>query len=81
MDPVAEIAVLCRKYDIPLHVDACVGGFMLPWVRKLNWPVPEFDFRVPEVTSISADVHKYGYSVKGASVLLYLLSLEVFISQ
>jgi len=71
VDPISEIAVLCRKHKIPLHVDSCVGGFMLPWVRKLGYPVPEFDFRVPEVTSISADVHKYGYSVKGASVILY----------
>ncbi len=54
-----------------MHVDACVGGFMLPFVRKLGYPVPDFDFRIPGVTSISADLHKYGYAAKGASVVLY----------
>jgi glutamate/tyrosine decarboxylase-like PLP-dependent enzyme len=54
-----------------LHVDACVGGFMLPFVRRLGFPVPDFDFRVPGVTSISADLHKYGYAAKGASLILY----------
>jgi glutamate/tyrosine decarboxylase-like PLP-dependent enzyme len=48
-----------------------VGGFILPFVRKLGYPVPEFDFRVPGVTSMSADLHKYGYAAKGASVVLY----------
>jgi len=71
VDPMREIAALARKHSLPLHVDACVGGFLLPWVRKLGYTVPDFDFSLPEVTSISADVHKYGYSIKGASVLLY----------
>jgi glutamate/tyrosine decarboxylase-like PLP-dependent enzyme len=52
-------------------VDACFGGFMLPWIERLGHPVPAWDFRVPGVTSISADVHKYGYAAKGASLLLY----------
>ncbi len=71
VDPVVEAAQLARKHGVPLHVDACVGGFMLPFVRKLGYRVPDFDFRVPGVTSISADLHKYGYAAKGASVLLY----------
>jgi hypothetical protein len=52
-------------------VDACVGGYLLPFVERLGHPVPAFDFRVPGVTSISADTHKYGYGAKGASVILY----------
>jgi sphinganine-1-phosphate aldolase len=71
VDPIAEIAQLAVQFDLPLHVDACFGGFMLPWVEKLGYPVPEFDFRVNGVTSISADIHKYGFGCKGASVLLY----------
>ncbi|KAH3709466.1 uncharacterized protein LOC127858788 [Dreissena polymorpha] len=71
MDPIEEIGALALRKGIPLHVDACFGGFMLPWVEKLGYKIPKFDFRVPGVTSMSADVHKYGYSVKGASVILY----------
>ncbi len=71
IDPVTEIAELTKKRDIPLHVDACVGGLMLPWVEKLGYPVDPWDFRVDGVTSISADLHKYGYAAKGASVVLY----------
>jgi glutamate/tyrosine decarboxylase-like PLP-dependent enzyme len=52
-------------------VDACVGGFILPFVRALGYPVPDFDFRVRGVTSMSADLHKFGYAAKGASVVLY----------
>lgn len=71
VDPVAEIAAVARRHGILCHVDACVGGFVLPFVRKAGFPVPNFDFRVPGVTSISADLHKYGYAAKGASILLY----------
>ncbi|GAB4535950.1 MAG: aspartate aminotransferase family protein [Anaerolineales bacterium] len=71
VDPVAEIAALAQAHGLLCHVDACVGGFMLPFVRKLGYPVPPFDFSVPGVTSISADLHKYGYAAKGASVVLY----------
>ena len=71
VDPVADLAAVARKKGILCHVDACVGGFMLPFVRKLGYPVPDFDFRVPGVTSLSADLHKYGYAAKGASVILY----------
>lgn len=71
IDPVEEIAELALSKGIPLHVDACFGGFMLPWVEKLGYNVPPFDFRLPGVMSMSADVHKYGYSVKGSSVIMY----------
>lgn len=71
VDPIEEIAALGRDRDIPVHVDACIGGFMLPWVEKLGHHVPRWDFRVDGVTSISADLHKYGYGSKGASVVVY----------
>ena len=70
VDPIADLAAVAHKHQLLFHVDACVGGFMLPFVRKLGYSVPDFDFRVPGVTSISADLHKYGYA-KGASVILY----------
>jgi sphinganine-1-phosphate aldolase len=71
VDPVAEIGELTAKKKIPFHVDACVGGFMLPWLEKLGEDIPVFDFRVKGVTSISADLHKYGFAAKGASVVMY----------
>jgi len=71
VDPITGLAAVAQKHGILFHVDACVGGFMLPFVRKLGYPVPDFDFQVPGVTSISADLHKYGYAAKGASVILY----------
>jgi glutamate/tyrosine decarboxylase-like PLP-dependent enzyme len=74
VDPIRELAQLAVKHDRLLHVDACVGGLMLPFVRKLGYPVPDFDFALPGVTSLSADLHKYGYAAKGASVILYRTS-------
>jgi sphinganine-1-phosphate aldolase len=71
VDPITELGELALKKKLPLHVDSCLGGFMLPWVEKLGYDVPAFDFRVPGVTSITADVHKYGYAAKGASTILY----------
>lgn len=71
VDPIPELSDLALKRGLPLHVDACFGGYMLPWVEHLGYPVPEWDFRVPGVTSISADIHKYGYGPKGASTLVY----------
>lgn len=71
VDPIADIAALAQEKGILCHVDACVGGFMLPFVRKLGYPVPAFDFLVPGVTSMSVDLHKYAYAAKGASVVLY----------
>lgn len=83
VDPVAEIAALALDRDVPMHVDACFGGFILPWLEKLGVPGPRWDFRVPGVTSISADLHKYGFAPKGASVLLYrdlsLLKHQMFV--
>ncbi|MGV3525386.1 MAG: pyridoxal phosphate-dependent decarboxylase family protein [Candidatus Sericytochromatia bacterium] len=71
VDPIAEMAAIAQEKGLLFHVDACVGGFMLPFVRKLGYAVPDFDFAVPGVTSISADLHKYAYAAKGASVVLY----------
>lgn len=71
VDPIEELAEIALRKGLPLHVDACFGGFMLPWLEKLGKKIPLWDFRVRGVTSISADVHKYGYSSKGASVILY----------
>lgn len=71
MDEVVAIAALAQEHDILCHVDACIGGFQLSFMRLLGYDVAPFDFTVPGVTSISIDVHKYGYSAKGASVILY----------
>jgi glutamate/tyrosine decarboxylase-like PLP-dependent enzyme len=71
VDPIAELGEVAQKHGLPLHVDACVGGFVLPWLEKLGHRVPVWDFRVPGVTSISADLHKFGYAGKGASLLLW----------
>jgi glutamate/tyrosine decarboxylase-like PLP-dependent enzyme len=71
VDPISELGILAQENGIGLHVDACLGGFMLPFVKKLGYEVPDFDLSVPGVTSISADVHKYGYGAKGASTILY----------
>ncbi|XP_019855201.1 PREDICTED: sphingosine-1-phosphate lyase-like [Amphimedon queenslandica] len=71
IDPIPELSKLALTYGLPLHVDACFGGFMLPWVEKLGYNIKPFDFRLGGVTSISADVHKYGLGPKGASVVLY----------
>lgn len=69
IDPVAEIAALAQAHDLWCHVDACVGGFMLPFARMLGQAIPGYDFALPGVTSISADLHKYGYAYRGCSVL------------
>lgn len=71
VDPIAEIGELARKHRLPLHVDACVGGFILPWLERLGRPMPPWDFRVAGVTSISADLHKFAYAGKGASLLAW----------
>lgn len=71
IDPIPELAALAQERNISCHVDACLGGFLLPFLRRLGEPVPPFDFSVPGVTSMSADVHKYGFAAKGASVVLY----------
>lgn len=71
IDPIREMSELAREHSIGFHTDACLGGFVLPWAEKLGYPVPPFDFRLPGVTSMSADTHKYGYAAKGTSVVLY----------
>jgi glutamate/tyrosine decarboxylase-like PLP-dependent enzyme len=71
VDPIGELSELAREHGIGFHTDACLGGFVLPWAEKLGYPVPPFDFRLPGVTSMSADTHKYGYAAKGTSVVLY----------
>ncbi|MEV4758714.1 aminotransferase class V-fold PLP-dependent enzyme [Micromonospora sp. NPDC049559] len=71
VDPVAEIAAVAADAGVRCHVDACFGGWTLPWLRRLGVPVPPFDFSVPGVTSISVDLHKYAYAPKGVSVLLH----------
>ncbi|MBV6492607.1 MAG: putative sphingosine-1-phosphate lyase [Turneriella sp.] len=71
VDPIEEMSELARAKRIPFHTDACLGGFILPWAKKLGYNVPKFDFELPGVTSISVDTHKYGYAAKGTSVILY----------
>lgn len=71
IDPIQELSELALSHGIGFHTDACLGGFLLPWAEKLGYPVPPFDFRLPGVTSMSADTHKYGYAAKGTSVVLY----------
>ena len=71
IDPIADLAALALERGIGLHVDGCLGGFILPFGEELGYDVPVFDFRLPGVTSISADTHKYGYAFKGSSVLLF----------
>ncbi|XP_075534206.1 sphingosine-1-phosphate lyase isoform X1 [Dermacentor variabilis] len=71
IDPIKEIAELGAKYGISVHVDACLGGFLVPFMEEAGFPLPPFDFRLEGVTSISADTHKYGYTPKGSSMVLY----------
>jgi glutamate/tyrosine decarboxylase-like PLP-dependent enzyme len=71
IDPIEELSELARARGCGFHVDACLGGFVLPFAARLGWPVPTFDFRLPGVTSLSADTHKFGYAAKGTSVILY----------
>ena len=71
IDPIPEIAALAQKNNIPCHVDACLGGYLLPFVERLGYEVRPWDFRVPGVSSISADNHKYGFAARGASTIMY----------
>ena len=71
IDPITELGEVALRHGIGLHVDGCLGGFLLPWAQRLGYDVPPFDLAVPGVTSISADTHKFGYGLKGTSVLLY----------
>ena len=71
IDPIERLSEVALSNGIGLHVDGCLGGFIWPWAERLGYPVPAWDFRVPGVTSISADTHKYGYGLKGTSVLVF----------
>lgn len=71
IDPVAELSDLVLEWGVGLHVDGCLGGFILPWGEQLGYDIPVFDFRLPGVTTISADTHKYAYGLKGTSVLAF----------
>lgn len=71
VDPIEELASIAAEHGVGMHVDACLGGFLVPWAERLGVPVGRWDFRTPGVTSISADVHKYGFGAKGASTILY----------
>ncbi|MFI7463737.1 pyridoxal phosphate-dependent decarboxylase family protein [Nonomuraea sp. NPDC049646] len=71
IDPVAEVAAVAAEAGVACHVDACVGGWLLPWLREAGADVPPFDLSVPGVTSLSCDLHKFGYAPKGASVVLF----------
>jgi len=71
IDPIAELAGLALERGVGFHVDGCLGGFLLPFGEELGYGIPPFDFRVPGVTSISADTHKYGYGLKGTSTVLF----------
>ncbi|KAJ1365493.1 Cysteine desulfurase mitochondrial [Parelaphostrongylus tenuis] len=71
VDPVPDVAKLGQKYNIPVHVDACLGGFLVPFMNECDFDIPVFDFRNAGVTSISCDTHKYGCTPKGSSIVMY----------
>ena len=71
IDPLEALSDIALKHDVGMHVDGCLGGFIFPWLEKLGYDIPPFDFRLPGVTSMSADTHKYGFALKGTSVVLY----------
>ena len=71
VDPIEDLAALAAERGVWFHTDACLGGMMLPFIEKLGYDVPVFDFRVPGVISMSCDLHKYGYCPKGASTVIY----------
>ena len=71
IDPIAAIGKVAQEHNLLFHVDGCVGGIHLSFMRKLGYDIPDFDFDVPGVTSISTDLHKYGYAAKGCSVIMY----------
>jgi sphinganine-1-phosphate aldolase len=85
IDPIAAMGEIAQQRNIPLHVDACVGGFILPFMEMNGEELPLWDYRVPGVTSISADIHKYGYAAKGASTITYrnldYLRYQMFVYQ
>ncbi|OBZ87858.1 Sphingosine-1-phosphate lyase [Choanephora cucurbitarum] len=70
-DDISALGRLAQKYKIGLHVDCCLGSFIMPFLEKAGFPTTDFDFRVPGVTSISCDTHKYGFAAKGSSIIMY----------
>jgi len=82
IDPISELSDLARQHDIWFHTDACMGGFLLPYFRRLGEPVADFDFSLPGVCSVSVDLHKYAYAPKGASLVFHrtpkLRSFQIF---
>ncbi len=85
IDPIESMGAIALRRGVPMHVDACVGGFILPFMEMNGHALKPWDYRVPGVTSISADVHKYGYAAKGASTITYrnleLLERQMFVCQ
>lgn len=71
IDPMEDLSDIALEHGIGFHIDGCLGGFILPWVERLGYRVPVFDFRLPGLTSMSADTHKFGFGLKGNSVVLY----------
>jgi sphinganine-1-phosphate aldolase len=71
IDPLEKLSKLALEHKIGLHADGCLGGFILPWVEKLGYDLPTFDFRLPGLTSMSCDTHKYGYGLKGTSTVMF----------
>lgn len=71
VDPIEDLAAMAAERGVWFHTDSCLGGFILPFLEELGCDIPAFDFRVPGVTSMSCDLHKYGYCPKGASTVLY----------
>jgi glutamate/tyrosine decarboxylase-like PLP-dependent enzyme len=85
IDPIEAMGAIAQRRGVPLHVDACVGGFILPFMAMNGIALPPWDYRVPGVTSVSADLHKYGFAAKGASTITYrhleLLKHQMFVCQ
>ena len=85
IDPIEAMAAVAKRRGVPMHVDACVGGFILPFMEMNGVALPRWDYRVEGVTSISADVHKYGFAAKGASTITYrhldVLKHQMFVCQ
>ncbi|MHB8498090.1 MAG: pyridoxal phosphate-dependent decarboxylase family protein [Acidimicrobiales bacterium] len=71
IDPIEGLSEMALRHGVGLHVDSCLGGFILPFGQELGYDIPVFDYRLEGVTSISADTHKYGYAFKGTSVLTF----------
>jgi glutamate/tyrosine decarboxylase-like PLP-dependent enzyme len=84
IDPIEAMGAIAQRHGVPMHVDACVGGFILPFMEMNGIALPRWDYRVPGVTSISADLHKYGFAAKGASTITYrnlgLLKHQMFVA-